>query len=99
MRTFVAAPRTDGPHPGVLFYTDIFQLTEASLRWAVRLAGYGFVGAAPGVYHRVGEPGPGLGLDDPGKARGPGDAEALPPPGPDRGAPPGGPPPQGGPGG
>src|SRR4051794_30301876 len=30
MRTFVAAP-TDGDWPGVLFYTDIFQLTDASL--------------------------------------------------------------------
>ena len=40
MRTFVAAPRAGGPHPGVVFYTDIFQLTEPSLRWAVRLAGY-----------------------------------------------------------
>ena len=32
MRTFVAAPRAGGPHPGVVFYTDIFQLTEPSLR-------------------------------------------------------------------
>jgi carboxymethylenebutenolidase len=39
MRTFVAAPRAGGPHPGVVFYTDIFQLTEPSLRWAIRLAG------------------------------------------------------------
>ena len=43
MRTFVAAPRAAGPHPGVVFYTDIFQLTESSLRWAVRL---GFDGLA-----------------------------------------------------
>ena len=39
MRTFVTAPRAGGPHPGVVFYSDIFQLTESTLRWAVRLAG------------------------------------------------------------
>ena len=38
MRTFVTAPVAEGPWPGIVFYTDIFQLTEASLRWAVRLA-------------------------------------------------------------
>src|SRR5215213_2203396 len=53
MRTFVAAPRADGPHPGVVFYTDIFQLTEPSLRWAVRLAGYGYLVAVPEIYHRI----------------------------------------------
>ena len=52
MRTFVAAPASSGTYPGVVFYTDIFQLTESSLRWAVRLAGYGFVVAVPEIYHR-----------------------------------------------
>src|SRR6185436_15240366 len=77
MRTFVAAPVADGPHPGVVFYSDIFQLTEASLRWAVRLAGYGFVVAVPEISHRVEPPGTVLGFDDPGKARGQADVEAL----------------------
>src|SRR4051812_15050857 len=77
MRTFVAAPAAAGSHPGVIFYTDIFQLTESSLRWAVRLAGYGFVVAAPEIYHRVEPPGTVLAFDDPGKARGQADAEAL----------------------
>jgi carboxymethylenebutenolidase len=78
MRTFVAAPRADGPHPGVVFYTDIFQLTEPSLRWAVRLAGYGFVVAAPEIYHRIEPAGTVLGFDDEGKQRGQADAEATP---------------------
>jgi carboxymethylenebutenolidase len=77
MRTFVAAPVADGAYPGVVFYTDIFQLTEASLRWAVRLAGYGFVVAAPEIYHRVEPPGTVLEFDDEGKARGQADVEAL----------------------
>ena len=58
MRTFVAAPAAEGSYPGIVFYTDIFQLTEARLRWAVRLAGYGFIVAAPEIYHRVEPPGP-----------------------------------------
>jgi carboxymethylenebutenolidase len=77
MRTFVAAPAAPGDWPGVLFYTDIFQLTDASLRWATRLAGYGFVVAAPEIYHRIEEPGTVLEFDDPGKARGQADVEAL----------------------
>jgi carboxymethylenebutenolidase len=78
MRTFVAAPRDGGPHPGVVFYTDIFQLTESSLRWVVRLAGYGFVVAAPEIYHRIEPSGTVLGFDDEGKVRGQADAEATP---------------------
>jgi carboxymethylenebutenolidase len=77
MRTFVAAPRTDGPHPAVLFYTDIFQLTESSLRWAVRLAGYGFLVAVPEIYHRLEAAGTVLGFDDDGKRRGQADADAT----------------------
>jgi carboxymethylenebutenolidase len=78
MRTFVAAPRAGGPHPGVVFYTDIFQLTEPSLRWAVRLAGYGYLVAVPEIYHRREAAGTVLGFDDEGKARGQGDADATP---------------------
>jgi carboxymethylenebutenolidase len=78
MRTFVAAPRAPGSYPGVVFYTDIFQLTESSLRWAVRLAGYGFVVAAPEIYHRLEPSGTVLGFDDAGKTRGQADAEATP---------------------
>jgi carboxymethylenebutenolidase len=77
MRTFVAAPRTGGPHPAVVFYTDIFQLTESSLRWAVRLAGYGFLVAVPEIYHRIEAAGTVLGFDDEGKQRGQADAEAT----------------------
>src|SRR4051794_26404062 len=76
MRTFVAAPAS-GRRPGILFYTDIFQLTESSLRWAVRLAGHGFVVAAPEIYHRIEPAGTVLEFDDPGKARGQADVERL----------------------
>ena len=77
MRTFVAAPRDGGPHPGIVFYTDIFQLTEPSLRWAVRLAGYGYLVAVPEIYHRIEPAGTVLEFDDEGKVRGQGDADAT----------------------
>src|SRR3954454_12154741 len=77
MRTFVAAPAAEGDWPGILFYTDIFQLTESSLRWAGRLAGYGFVVAVPEISHRVEPAGTVLEFDDEGRARGQGDADAL----------------------
>ena len=77
MRTFVAAPRAEGRYPGVVFYTDIFQLTEPSRRWAVRLAAYGFLVAVPEIYHRVEPPDTVLGFDDAGKARGQADVEAI----------------------
>ncbi len=78
MRTFVAAPRAAGAYPGVVFYSDIFQLTESTLRWCMRLAGYGFVVAAPEIYHRIEEPGTILEFDDEGKRRGQADADATP---------------------
>src|SRR3954454_1342755 len=77
MRTFVAAPRAPGRYPGVVFYSDIFQLTESTLRWCMRLAGYGFVVAAPEIYHRIETAGTVLGFDDEGKQRGQSDADAT----------------------
>ena len=77
MRTFVAAPRAPGRYPGVVFYSDIFQLTGSTLRWCMRLAGYGFVVAAPEIYHRIEPAGTVLEFDDEGKRRGQADAEAM----------------------
>src|SRR3954468_12009127 len=77
MRTFVAAPRAGAGAPGVVFYSDIFQLTEPTLRWAVRLAGYGFLVAVPEIYHRIEPAGTVLEFDDEGKRRGQADAEAT----------------------
>jgi carboxymethylenebutenolidase len=78
MRTFVVSPRTAGPHPGIVFYSDIFQLTEPTLRWCIRLASYGFLVAAPEIYHRIEPAGTVLAFDDGGKARGQHDATAIP---------------------
>lgn len=53
MRVHVARPVGGGPHPGILFYSDIYQLGDPILRLANRLAGYGFVVAAPEIFHRL----------------------------------------------
>jgi carboxymethylenebutenolidase len=70
MRTFVAAPKAEGRYPGILFYSDIFQLTDTMLRSCARLAGYGFVVAAPEIYHRLEPAGSAIPFDDEGRIRG-----------------------------
>ncbi|MCI0485858.1 MAG: dienelactone hydrolase family protein [Blastocatellia bacterium] len=70
MRMFVAAPRAEGKYPGIVFYSDIFQLTGPMLRVTMRLAGYGFVVAAPEIYHRIEPPGTAIPFDDAGRTRG-----------------------------
>lgn len=78
MRTLVAAPKAEGQYPGVLFYSDIFQLTGPMVRAVARLAGYGFVVAAPEIYHRVERAGTVIPFDDDGRTRGLKDAERTP---------------------
>lgn len=75
MRCVVAAPRAPGAYPGVLFYSDIFQLTPSTLRCVARLAGYGFVVLAPEIWHRVEPAGAAIAFDDVGRTRGSDDAK------------------------
>src|ERR1700736_5905547 len=74
MRMFVAAPKATGKYPGIVCYSDIFQLTGPMLRLVSRLAGYGFVVAAPEIYHRIEPPGTAIPFDDAGRTRGLDDA-------------------------
>ena len=78
MRTFVATPKAEGTYPGIWCYSDIFQLTPPMLRACVRLAGYGFVAAAPEIYRRIEPPGTAIAFDDAGRTRGLGDAAKTP---------------------
>ena len=78
MRTFVAAPKAPGRYPGIWCYSDIFQLTPPMLRSCVRLAGYGFVVAAPEIYCRIEPPGTVIPFDDVGRTRGQEDAAKTP---------------------
>jgi carboxymethylenebutenolidase len=70
IRSIVITPAGDGPWPGVLLYTDIFQLTESTLRTARRLASAGFVVCVPEIYPRTELAGVVLEFDDAGKAAG-----------------------------
>src|SRR5262249_53996177 len=70
MRSFIAAPKLSGLYPGILFYSDIFQLTGTMLRSCARLAGYGFVVVAPEIYHRIEPAGLVIPFDDAGRERG-----------------------------
>lgn len=77
MRVLVTAPKTSVPgarYPGILMYSDIFQITGPQLRVSRRLAGYGFVVATPEIYHRVEPAGAAIPFDDAGRTRGQDDA-------------------------
>ena len=52
MRVYIASPDKEGKYPGILFYSDIYQLGSPITRLADHLAGYGFVVAAPEIYYR-----------------------------------------------
>lgn len=69
IRAVVVRPVGAGPWPGVLFYTDIFQLTESTLRTARRLASAGFLVCVPEIYPRTLD-GVALEFDDAGKKAG-----------------------------
>jgi carboxymethylenebutenolidase len=74
MRTLAVSPRGDARHPGILLYSEIFQLTPPIVRSIERLAGHGFVVAAPEIYHRIEPPGLVIPYDDAGRIRGSDDA-------------------------
>jgi carboxymethylenebutenolidase len=70
IRSVLINPADEGPWPSVLLYTDIFQLTESTLRTARRLASTGFVVCAPEIYPRGALAGIALEFDDAGKEAG-----------------------------
>lgn len=76
MRTYIlrpAEPPGQPPRkfPGLVLFSEIFQVTGPIRRTAAFLAGHGFVVAVPEVYHEL-EPGPGvvLAYDQAGADRG-----------------------------
>ncbi len=78
MRVYVAAPKTAGKYPGIVFYSDIYQLGGAIIRLANYLAGYGYVVAAPEIFHRIEPVGLVIEPDDLGRMRGNDDARRTP---------------------
>src|ERR1700710_2468783 len=70
MRTFVLRPAAPGKYPGILLYSEIFQVTGPIRRSAAFLAGHGFVVAVPEIYHEFDPAGKILAYDQAGGARG-----------------------------
>jgi carboxymethylenebutenolidase len=70
MRTFVFRPTAPGKYPGILLYSEIFQVTGPIRRTAALLAGNGFIVAVPEIYHEYEAPGTALAYDSAGADRG-----------------------------
>lgn len=70
MRTHLFRPDAPGRYPGVVFYSEIFQITEPISRSAALLAGHGYIVAAPEIYHELEPAGTVLGYDQAGADRG-----------------------------
>lgn len=78
MRTVIARPVADGQYPGILLFSDIFQLSDPMIRTCARLAGYGFIVAAHEIFHRREAAGTVLPQTDEGRARGMQNQQATP---------------------
>jgi len=70
MRTHLFIPVGEGKHPGVIFYSEIFQVTGPIRRMAAALAGQGYIVAVPEVYHEFEPLGAVLAYDQAGSDRG-----------------------------
>src|SRR5437588_9387920 len=70
MRTYLFRPVAEGRYPGILLFSEIFQVTGPIRRTAALLAGNGFIVAAPEIYHEYEAAGSSLAYDSAGADRG-----------------------------
>jgi len=70
MRTYVFRPAAEGRYPGILLFSEIFQVSGPIRRAAAMLAGHGFLVAAPEIYHEFEPAGTVLPYDEAGADRG-----------------------------
>jgi carboxymethylenebutenolidase len=70
MRTYIFRPAEPGSYPGVLLYSEIFQVTGPIRRAAAMLAGHGYIVAVPEIYHELEPAGTVLAYDQAGADRG-----------------------------
>ena len=70
MRTYLFRPAAEGKYPGILLYSEIFQVTGPIRRTAALLAGHGFVVAVPEIYHEFLPAGTVLAYDQAGADKG-----------------------------
>jgi carboxymethylenebutenolidase len=70
MRTHVLYPVAEGRYPGIVLFSEIFQVTGPIRRSAAVLAGHGFLVVIPEIFHELEEPGTVLPYDQAGAERG-----------------------------
>ena len=70
MRVHLFIPQEKGRYPGVIFYSEIFQVTGPIRRMASALSGHGYLVAVPEVYHEFEPAGTVLAYDQAGSDRG-----------------------------
>lgn len=70
MRTFILRPVAPGNYPGIVLFSEIFQVTGPIRRTAALLAGNGFVVAVPEIFHEYEPAGTALAYDSAGADRG-----------------------------
>ena len=70
MRTHIVRPAAPGKYPGIVFFTEIFQVTGPIRRTAAMFAGHGYIVAIPEIYHEFETPGTVLAYDQAGSDRG-----------------------------
>lgn len=70
MRSYIFRPAAEGRYPGLLLYSEIFQVTGPIRRTAAMLAGHGFLVLAPEIYHEFEPAGAVLAYDQAGADRG-----------------------------
>jgi carboxymethylenebutenolidase len=70
MRTYVFRPVAPGKYPGIVVFSEIFQVTGPIRRTAALLAGNGYVVAVPEIFHEYEPAGTALSYDSAGADRG-----------------------------
>jgi carboxymethylenebutenolidase len=70
MRTCIFRPVAEGKYPGIVLFSEIFQITGPIRRTAAFIAGHGYVVAVPEVYHELEPSGAVLPYDQAGADKG-----------------------------
>ncbi|HSL04782.1 MAG TPA: dienelactone hydrolase family protein [Nitrospiraceae bacterium] len=70
MRTYLFRPVAEGRYPGLVLFSEIFQVTGPIRRAAAMLASHGFVVVVPEIYHELEPAGTVLAYDEVGAERG-----------------------------
>ena len=70
MRSYIFRPVAAGRYPGLVLFSEIYQVTGPIRRIAAFLAGHGFVVLVPEIYHELEPPGTVLNYDKPDTDRG-----------------------------